>query len=492
MRGNYTLIIVAVQIVFYLFNCCVSLATTPFENFFFKQLTTSDGLSTNDVQQVYQDKDGCIWFATRNGLSQYDGYRIKTYRSNIYNWNLFNNNRICSIAEDVDHRLWIGTFDGLNVLDKITGKITQINKKEFKNNPIAQILITTKNQILLGTDFGLFQYIPERDSCVLFTREMTGDVMPQTSVKSLLEDSRGNIWIGTWNEGLYRFDPSEGKYFAYPIMNDRKSAHVVFEDSHKRIWVGTWGQGLILLDNPYDVKKVSWKTFRHEPLQSNTLIDNTIYSLSEDLATQTIWIGTPNGLSVLKPEKSLFTNYYSGNSEHTISGNEVTSIICDRQGMMWLGMLGVGVNMVVTHRPDFYLNRLDQVKKVLNTHSVRCMLVDDERTMWLGVGNCNLVMMNPKTGEWKYNDQIPGFSGVNKCPTLLSMIQSKDGKIWIGTYDEGIFVYDKSEKEIGRKLRRYNTGNTSWLSGNRVYVIKEDSRGRLWFGTQYGVSMLTP
>lgn len=129
-------------------------ATENFRNFRFRQLSTSDGLSTNDIQQVYQDKEGYIWMATRNGLAKYNGYEMKIYKSNIYNWNLLGNNNISCIEEDTKHRIWIGTYDGLNVLDKVTGKIKQINKTEFSNNAISKILVTRKGQILLGTDQG--------------------------------------------------------------------------------------------------------------------------------------------------------------------------------------------------------------------------------------------------------------------------------------------------------------------------------------------------
>ncbi|WP_455587075.1 hybrid sensor histidine kinase/response regulator transcription factor [Bacteroides sp.] len=466
-------------------------AEGSFKSFKFRQLTTSDGLPTNDVQQVYQDEEGYIWMATRNGLAQYDGYEMKVYKSNIYNWNLLGNNNISCITEDTEHRLWIGTYDGLNVLDKTTGKIKQINKSEFSNNAISQILVTRKGQILLGTDLGLYQYIPERDSCVLFTRETTKNVMPQTSVKSLLEDSKGNIWIGTWNEGLYRYDPEEGRYYAYPKMNERKSAHVIFEDSHHQIWVGAWEGGLALLENPYDMKLVSWKTFRHNSNVGGSLADDVIYAISEDRNTNSLWVGTRSGLSVLPYGASSFINYYPGESEHSISGNEVTSMICDKQGMMWLSMIGGGVNAVITRELNFALDRLEGIRKTFKTNSVRSMLVDDEGLVWLGIGTYELVLYDPKTGGWQDMHQL-GFPDTGSTIySIYSIMQSPTtGKIWIGTYDGGLYVYDKKAK-ADERVKRYREYNTPWLPNDRLYDIREDSKGRTWFATRYGFSMLT-
>lgn len=461
----------------------------PFKDFRFRQLTTSDGLPTNDIQQVYQDQEGYIWMATRNGLVQYNGYEMQVYKSNIYNWNLLGNNNISCIAEDAEHRLWIGTYNGLNVLNKVTGEIKQINKSEFTNNAIAKILVTRKGQILLGTDLGLYQYIPERDSCVLFTRETTKEVMPQTSVKSLLEDSKGNIWIGTWNEGLYRYDPEEGKYFAYPKMNERKSAHVVFEDSHHRIWVGAWEEGLALLENPYDMNKVSWKIYRHHPDDENSLADDVIYDISEDRNTNTLWVGTRSGLSILPFKSASFINYYPDESGYSISGNEVTSMICDHQGMMWLSMIGGGVNTVITRKQHFVLERLESIKQTFKTSSVRSLLIDDEGLMWLGIGTYGLVVYNRKTAEWSDMHKL-GFFTNGSTYSIFSLMQSPStGNIWIGTYDGGVYMYDK-KKKAGERIKWYRTADTPWLPSDRVYDIKEDSRRRLWFATRYGFSML--
>ena len=86
-------------------------------------------------------------------------------------------------------------------------------------------------------------YLPDIQAIVFlaFNQDNTDGVFPKTTVKSLFEDDRGDIWIGTWSQGLFRYEKRTGKYRKYPQMNSGNSAHVVFQDSHKNIWVGTWG-----------------------------------------------------------------------------------------------------------------------------------------------------------------------------------------------------------------------------------------------------------
>ena len=231
-----------------------------------------------------------MWIATKNGLSLYDGHTFTTFKSNLRNWNLLSNNDITHIVEDADNRLWIGTINGLNVLEKATGTFRQINAPTFNNNPIAQIL-PVNDKLLIATDRGLVIYHTKCDSCTVVSREMTGNIMPQTSIKSLLKDHKGNIWIGTWNEGLFRFSPENKKIVAYPKMNRQNSAHYIFEDSSHNIWIGTWGYGIQKLKNPYDLSKLSWETFSHIPGDNTSVINNIIYTITENAETGTIWVG---------------------------------------------------------------------------------------------------------------------------------------------------------------------------------------------------------
>lgn len=460
--------------------------------FRFRKLSTSDGLPSNDVQQLYQDKDGFIWIATRNGISQYDGYSMKTFKSDFHNLNLLTDNNVFCMAEDMHHRLWIGTYNGLNMLDKTTGRICHINKKELIDNAISDILITRREQLFLATDNGLYEYIFDKDSCILYRGNNTGNIFPETSVKTLCEDSEGNLWIGTWNRGLYRYDNKKNKYYAYPQMNTRNSAHIVFEDSQKRIWVGSWGEGLYLLDNTGDPQNTTWKVFRHDKANPHSIADDLIYSISEDLNTQTLWVGTRSGLSILSMNDfSAFSNYYPAAGNNSISANEVNSIMRDNQGMMWLGMLGGGVNGMITRKPDFNLDRLEGVKEELTTNSVRSIMVDSKETVWMGVGTYGLVIQDRKTGKTQYHSELEDFKSINKMPTLLTIMESPaTGKIWMGTYDGGIYIWDRSAP-VGKRVVNLTPGDAPWLANFCVYSIKEDSKGNMWFGTRAGLSLLT-
>lgn len=475
---------------------CQAIATPKPNTLVFKSSSILNSLPSKDVQSVYQDRDGYIWISTRNGLFQYDGYSLTTYKSNLFRTDLLTNNNVFCVAEDAKHRLWIGTYSGLNVLDKKTGAIRKIDHPEMNGNSIPQVLITSDERILFATDWGVYEYQEDKDDFLCHGGENTGNVMPRTAIKSLFEDDRGDIWIGTWDAGLYRYEKKTGKYFRYPRLNEQNSAHYVFQDSQKNIWVGTWRGGLVLLKDAYQPDKTTWITYRYDEKNLAGISDDIIYALSEDLNTHSLWVGTRKGLSVLPltgnyTGAETFSNYYPSESDSSIASDEVASLLRDRQGLMWVGMIGGGVNKVSTRKADFYWDQLLEVKRMLKTTSVRSILLDDEGLLWLGIGTYGLGVKNRQTGKFTYYTQMPEFDRYRGISTVMSMMQhSVTGHIWIAAYDGGVYEVDK-KAPVAQRVRNYYAQDAPWLAGSCVFHIYEDSKHNLWFATRNGVSMRT-
>lgn len=481
----------------WLFSFSLCLAhETPAYSLAFKSLSILDALPSKDVQSVYQDRDGYIWISTRNGLFQFDGYSLTTYKSNLFGPDLLTNNNVFCVAEDTKHRLWIGTYSGLNVLDKKTGVIRKINNPQMNGNGVPQILITSEGRVLFATDWGMYEYQEDEDDFICHGGENTGNVLPMTTIKSLFEDDRGDIWIGTWNSGLYRYESKTGNYFRYPRLNEQDSAHCIFQDSRKNIWIGTWRGGLVWLKDAYQPDRTTWVTFRHDEKKRSGISDDIIYALCEDTNTHSLWIGTRKGLSVLPLTDNYtgtetFCNYYPSESDNSIASDEVASLVRDRQGLMWIGMIGGGINTANTRKADFNWDQLLEVKRMLKTTSVRSILLDDEGVLWLGIGTYGLGVKNRQTGKFTYYTQMPEFAQYSGISTITSMMQhSVTQHIWIAAYDGGVYEIDK-QAPVSQRVKNYSPPDAEWLAGSCVFYIYEDSRHNLWFATRTGVSMRT-
>lgn len=119
------------------------------KNLEFKQFSTPDGLPNSMVHQVYQDRDGYIWIPTFYGLFRYDGYEVRTYKSNLYTPGLLTNNNVLCVEEDYSHRLWIGTHEGLCVLDKQTGQMRKMQLEGINKHRLNEIHVTKENKVYL-------------------------------------------------------------------------------------------------------------------------------------------------------------------------------------------------------------------------------------------------------------------------------------------------------------------------------------------------------
>lgn len=444
----------------------------------------SDVLTSNEVLAVHQDKEGFIWIATRYGFNRYDGYQIKDYK---YPQFQIPNYSIQCLTDDYAHNLWLGTSDGLLKLNKTTGNFQSIPIPGAANRNIASLLVTRNGTVWIGTGGGLFLYSPSTNSFQLCDTEFSQGVIGSASICSLIEDSQGDVWIGTWNQGLYRYSFQEKRFFAYPPMNEYHSAHVLFEDHHQNIWMGTWKGGLYLLKNPKDMKRVSWECFRHSENDPNSLSANIIYSLSSDPFTNTLWVGTRTGLSILElSSKKQFINYHINNPRHYLPYEEISSLLYSQQNTMWIGSIGGGLYEVNTQPPLFSLVQPKFSQNYVSAKSIRKILIDSKEWVWLalsgyGIARCKSDGSQPQA--WK---DIPEFSHIDYLGAISSVIErKKNGEIWIGTLRNGeILIYSEGQKVRSRYLRDFS------IPESLLSSLLEDSQQNCWIGTSRGVYVL--
>jgi signal transduction histidine kinase/ligand-binding sensor domain-containing protein/CheY-like chemotaxis protein len=310
-------------------------------------------------------------------------------------------------------------------------------------------------------------------------------VIGDSPVKSLLEDSYGDIWIGTWNKGLFRFDSKKKIFIAYPKMNPRNSAHVIYEDSKKNIWVGTWDEGLQLLKNPRDPKNVSWQTFKNNPSDKFSLSDDIVYDICEDPNSGLLWIGTRSGLSIIdKTDPEHFINYNSTDSNYRIPSDEINSILCDHEHNMWIGSIGGGVFVANSQKAAFHKFTVNIPQ--IPTATIRSLLVEKNNNIWIGIGTFGLVFYDRKANSFVHQSHIPELKNVG-IATIYDILQRKNGDILFASYGNGLYRYRK-----GENAEQLTSSNCPFIKEDRVISLYEDSRSNCWIGTQTGLGIMLP
>ncbi|WP_304251228.1 two-component regulator propeller domain-containing protein [Parabacteroides gordonii] len=462
------------------------------KNLRFNRISSFENLPSEEITQIIQDNKGYIWIATNSGLCRYDGYRIRTYKDNLFTPGILTDNQIKTIAEDHSYNLWIGTNNGLNILNMITGQIRKAEDSRLQNKVVSVLYVSKDNNVWVGMDDGLYRYIPERGSFIVYDKATNG--RPLVGIKSIMEDSKGRLWIGTWAVGLLRYEKDKDAFISYPQMDDRNSAHVLFEDSYQTIWVGTWDRGLYHLNTPETPETVTWKHYLSQPGNKQSLSDNIIYSIEEETGSNTLWIGTRSGLSILDldSQSDSFVNYLPESETYKLPYNELDAIVRDRSGIMWLGMMGGGVYSVNMRHSPFQKNNLESVKHRLFSNSVRSMFVDSEQTLWMGIGSYGLVIQEQGAEQPVFYIDHPDFrQPMPYLYTINHIIERRDEQeIWFGTWGSGITIYDKDA--AGNKIRHLNEENTPWLPDGFVFSMLEDSHKNIWIGCRSGVAVYGP
>lgn len=315
-------------------------------NSYYSEKDDSYSLSSHYINKIFQDKTHLIWIGTSNGLNKYspsksvfNHFKIskKQTESAVANY-------ITSICESpAGAGLWIGSFAGLNVLNKNTGNIKTYYSEANNPNSLVSQSITSmtfdKDKMLwIGTQNGLCLYDPENERFTQFHKDKTvPGSLSNNFIYKVYTDNSGEIWIGTWGGGLNRFDKASYTFEHYKHdPDDRQSlanndVRDIFynPDDPNKLWLATFA-GLELFDK--NTKKV--RLFKPEDDDPKSLIHHNVLDLLVDHAG-TLWIGTMGGLNRFNAPDETFEHF-----DDELLNKEILGITEDQNYNLWLVIPG--------------------------------------------------------------------------------------------------------------------------------------------------------
>ena len=452
----------------------------------FKAIQTSSHLPNTEIRNLYQDSEGYIWIATYNGLLRFDGYSTVVYRPDGENKERNIDGFVNIVAEDKESCLWIGTYSGLYVLNKKQGTLKKVMSPLLQVSYIEAIACTRNGDVWIGANKGIFRRKAGSQNFELCDPRIQKSQQPYYDVKSIIEDQNGQIWIGTWAQGLLRYDPQSDRYYTYKDINPSQSAHILFQDSHQDLWIGTWRHGLAKIVNPYDMDNYSFKYFTHDEKNPQSLCDNIVYTIAQDQNSGKLWIWSRSGLSILESQegKGVFSNYLPGKDSNSLPFNEVDALMYSRDGLMWIGMLGGGVYTVNTRQKLFDYDPIHPLLKRFSANSVRSAYPAGEHSIYMGIMGYGLIEYNVQEQNITHYKQHNGFRHMPYISTVNDIIRLSDGRFCFATWDDGIWIYD------GEKAYAINQKSHPTLTDVCIYSLLEDKCGNLWIGTRAGLCML--
>ena len=441
---------------------------------------------------MFFDREGMMWIGTNSGVKSYDGYTVKTYKSDAYSPGILPNNTILSITEDHADNLWLGTRNGLVRMNKRTGSFKTFHLPSENQRIIYTLFTSHDGTLWIGTDKGLSFFRPKDESFYTYDSNNTmvenadgsKQKMNNYSVKDIVEDKNGDLLIGTWSSGLLRLHRGSHTFLRYPQLNATNSAYSLFFDKRHRLWVGTWGYGVIRIDNPYD--------FRHPQMHSypyTTSHFDTYYKIVEDPMTQTLWACTREGTCFID-ENHVDTGWKMYSKIGNYPLNFSKDIASDGKGNIWLCMQNNGIMQVSTLPSPFQLHPINTAQASFPINFVASLLTTDGEWFWLGLNPYGIARYNRRTGVTYYNKQIPGFASLDSrtlTTSISDITQRSNGEVWFAVNSYGVIV-----KPANGHARVLDAKSTRYIRDNFVNAVFESYDKTMWIGARNGMSIVYP
>ena len=394
----------------------------------------------NNPPVIFEDSQSNVWLGYDKGLAIFnkDLHFFKDYG---FNDKSLINSAVRTICEDTFGNLWVGTYDGLFVLNSISQKLFHI--KHNKTNPKS---------------------------------------LSQNSIYDIIRDSKGDMWIGTWAGGVNYFDRSYA-VFDNIISGDGENmlnyniVSAIVEDKAQNLWIGTEGGGI----NYYDKNRNKFTYYLHNINDENSVSSNNVKSIIKD-SNENLWIGThDNGLNFLNPNNKplQFERINPKDQDNKpLSDYKIVSLFEDSGQNIWIGTLTRGVLR--------YDKKLRTLKRIDNTYRLAQSIVvgKDQNFIIIG-GSEGIEKININTLKREKLELI-NSSRDDIDLSVNTILIDNEGNYWIGTEGNGLFYYDETQKT----LTKY--GISQGLPNEVVYGMLQDEKGYLWISTNKGLSRFNP
>ncbi len=467
-------------------NCISQLDELHFEH-----LTVEDGLSHGSVRAIFQDHKGYMWFGTEYGLNQYDGYQFKVYQNDPLDSTSIDYNTINYITEDSHHRLWIGTEESLNYLNRDLNTFVRYQHNPDDANSIAKGsvngVLEDHNGILWVSTPGMLQeFYPETGVFIKYlAKDNEGNLLGQTG--ALYEDSHHNLWVTT-EKGVRLFDRTK-KEFSNPLQDhqafvDEQVAFymTLIEDQKGDLWVANRGDGI----RKFSYSSRTWEHYRHDEHDAQSLRSNFVNGLLEDKDGR-IWISTGrSGLDYFDIASETFFHVQSNATDKSsLNAIALNTLYEDQSGGIWIGTWHGGLSYLQKDYRKFQHIKKDISGKSLSSDLVQAVVSDKDGNLWIGTeegGGLNYYATKEKIFKTIVAPETAGNKHLGSL-NIKSLLCSRSGLIWIGTM-EGLDMYDPESFKWTHY--RNDRNDIKSIMPGFVNSILEDAQGNIWAGISGG------
>ncbi|AXY75674.1 hybrid sensor histidine kinase/response regulator [Paraflavitalea soli] len=456
----------------------------------FSRIDISQGLSNNQVNNIFRDSKGFMWFGTMAGLNRYDGYHFTIFRHNLYDSSTISDDYIVRIFEGPDNTIWILNRVGLNVFDPLTEKFNRnasaaLARYALPPATVTNILRDSKGNfwfIMAGA--GLYKYeSTTRKTSRIYQPVGTGAT--QVGPVDLREDTRGDLWVVFNNGEIEKMDGRTGAVtFKTSVlataMRRELYNYSLYVDADNELWlyVSNDARGVFR----YDPASGAFQHIIGEE-GSFRLNNNIVNGLLQDNKGN-IWVCTDHGGINILNKKKWTSQYLMANDDDpkSLSQNSIITAYKDKAGVIWLGTFKKGINYYRERTVSFPLfAHQPSDGNSLPYNDVNKFVEDAAGNLWIGTNGGGLIYFDRSKKTFRQFLHNPADPRSLSNNVIVSLYIDRSQRLWIGSYFGGLDCYD------GKNFIHYrHSGNPNSISDNRVWEIFEDSKKEMWIGTLSG------
>ena len=415
------------------------------------------------VGAIGEDSLYRLWVGTANGISIYDpvhgNFNPVPFEPAEGGKPLFVDGNTSDIVTSPAGDVFIGTAThGLLICPKGRSVARQI-KVPGCDGPIecfaSAISISAGNIFVSIRDKGIFRYIG--GELVLVSS------LPKNNL-CLQGDDKKRLWIGA-DDGLYVYDARDGSTRQVFRSNNRV-VHLRLQNNN--LWIASDGDG-VLIKNVDSGEVRTLFNAKDKP----QITSSGVYSIYHDNQQRT-WIGTiRGGINIIDSRKSRFLSLmHDPLNSNSLVNDCVFSCIEDRAGNLWIGTDGGGVSYYNRHTGQFSNYKCQPRKGALSNDFVTALLNDDEDNVWLGTWTGGINRWNKRTGGFDHYTCLNARTG-KEDKNIFTLYQDREKDIWAGTCVDGALY--KFNKTAGR-FEAFDT------TLRNMITLYEDAEGQLWGG----------
>lgn len=446
--------------------------------YYFRHYQVENGLSNTTVFCSVQDRNGFLWFGTKDGLNRFDGFRFKTFNLQQGNGSTLSGDQINSLLIDDHGTLWVGAMKGLYRFDAQKEKLTSFIDSL---SGIYDIHLDRINHMLWFTS--------NDNVCRFDLRSRKLKIFPSAkyiAATSIAQTGDGNMWFSSSSGFLYRFSFATEQFEGVDMFVHSpavRSHHIekIQADQRGSIYVGTSSSGIKVFDVA---------SGRYTDLLSCN--DNQTPIFVRDILQydqHQLWFATESGLFIYDQAKKQFTRLKKNLQDpYSISDNAVYCLYKDVEGGVWAGTFFGGVNYIPKQYSFFQKFFPDPTHNSISGNVVREIVQDDFQHLWMATEDGGLEKLNLGTGS--FENYFPTGENTSIAYWNIHGLMPVGKDLWIGTFENGLDIMDIAS---GKVRRHFIAGPGPFdLKSNFVVTMLESRDGTLYIGSSAAVYKYLP